>query len=809
MAGRPSAGGGGSSTAVAMEVSPTPRQDPEPLAVRESGGIAGATPVAAAPVAASADFVLSAFNLRRSPWQELSEAHLEPRLEAVSDGELEVSETSRPATLAAAAEPVLLLVAKVPLLTSGRAIFGRLPSQWLELSGRSDSLGTRCLFASRRHEHSVFAPLAPDSLLRVPLALSEWQPQLSVAPSVSDSALLAEEAPWSVQMQAGRGTIRVLLRPGVLLHRMLRRGTALPASRFTWRVVDASAGAQGAPSATAAPRPGTAATLGDFSILTNLEDAAHTQPPRFREHPLRREQLRSLGWMVAQEKRRREPFATELRDEVSFPDAPHWRLQGSLRCEYTGVKGGVLADAIGYGKTACTIGLVDCTAREPAPQVPAAFAGFIPSRATLVLAPTNLHTQWLGEIKKFTGDSLRVLSIPTCAQLKRLTMRELMEADVVVATYRLFYSAPYLRRLAEVARTQRPDFAFPRLPGAQGSHGSTTGARQEWAQAYRAAFEAVPGWAARLPGHPKRDPVTPERSAAPRAHEGADDTPTPAQGAGTARRCRGKSAPAPEAEAEQAAGAGGAKRRRLTGKQLADPEETGACASAPVEEANSLYLPLEAFWWRRVVCDEFHELLSRYPPAQVAVELFHGDYKWGLSGTPPCQTLAQIRKAAGFLGVQLPTLPPAGAAPEDAYEAPRQVAQEWLDAFARRNTAELPPLEEEERIVAVRQTPKEPPVRTNTCGLPLRASLPPPFTLQPSPFTPPLPFILPFLPFPCFSLPFPSCPFTSLHFPSLPCPSLPFPSLPSLPPSCDKRSLEEQASACGLTHTCGGRPLAD
>ena len=28
-----------------------------------------------------------------------------------------------------------------------------------------------------------------------------------------------------------------------------------------------------------------------------------------------------------------------------------------------------------------------------------------------------------------------------------------------------------------------------------------------------------------------------------------------------------------------------------------------------------------------MVCDEFHELLTRYPPAQVAVELFHADFK--------------------------------------------------------------------------------------------------------------------------------------------------------------------------------------
>ena len=30
---------------------------------------------------------------------------------------------------------------------------------------------------------------------------------------------------------------------------------------------------------------------------------------------------------------------------------------------------------------------------------------------------------------------------------------------------------------------------------------------------------------------------------------------------------------------------------------------------------------------------------------------FHADYKWGLSSTPLCQTLAQIQKAAGFFGI--------------------------------------------------------------------------------------------------------------------------------------------------------------
>jgi len=453
-----------------------------------------------------------------------------------------------------------------------------------------------------------------------------------------------------------------------------------------------------------APLRGLASDVGEFSILCNVEDAAHTQPPRFLEYALRIEQLRSLGWMILQERRRRDPFVTELREVAPCPDAPHWRLEGSLRCEYRDVKGGVLADAIGYGKTACTIGLIDCTSGDAAVEVPKSCRGFIPSRATLVLAPTNLHAQWLAEIKKFTGTALKVLSVPTCAQLKKLTPRELMEADVVVATYRLFYSTPYLQRLQELARERRPEFAFPRLP-----QSSITA---EWAKAYREAFESLPAWGASLQ-RLQEDPVTPAKLTKP---IGPDTEVTPELISSQAsqsqtRRMRGKQK-APEQLASPSCGTQphvkAEETSKLPKRRRTDAPNEGSTSassgdSSPEWASTSHYIPLEAFWWKRVVCDEFHELLSRYPPAQVAVELFHAEYKWGLSGTPPCQTLSQIRKAAGFFGVQIPT----AAAVDDGGEAPRKVAQEWLDAFVRRNTAEIPALEEEERIVPVHLTPKE------------------------------------------------------------------------------------------------------
>ncbi|CAK9062080.1 unnamed protein product [Durusdinium trenchii] len=487
---------------------------------------------------------------------------------------------------------VLLLEASLPLQRSGEAILRTLPKSWLDITGNNTALGTRCLFASRRHENSVLAPVLVVG--QIPAAAKEWQMEMVPSESFISKVDQQEQQIWAVNIHPEKELLRVMVRPGALLLRMLRRGALLPAARFVWRLQDSHAEEEAkAPSA----------SVGEFSILSNLEDPATTQPPHFVEHPLRREQLRSLGWMLNQERPEKEAFATELRDTELCPDAAHWRLEGSLRCEYLGVRGGVLADAIGYGKTACTIGLIDKTKDVqpdlvsdlavwkpeqpktgltddlPMPRVPMPYRGFVPSRATLVLAPSNLQRQ-------FTGPAFNVLSVPTCTQLKRLSMslgsaylqhrqhlrKDLAEADVVVATYRLFYSAAYLERLEELARESLLGFTFPK----KGDAGSFAGALPS-CQAYRQAFEALPTWSARRLG----------------------------------------------LEADEA----------VMRRDLQELQESSFTLHHDLQEPMTLdqqhFVPLEAFWWRRVVCDEFHELLTpRYAPAQVAVELFHGDFKW-------------------------------------------------------------------------------------------------------------------------------------------------------------------------------------
>ena len=84
---------------------------------------------------------------------------------------------------------------------------------------------------------------------------------------------------------------------------------------------------------------------------------------------------------------------------------------------------------------------------------------------------------------------------------------------------------------------------------------------------------------------------------------------------------------------------------------------------------------LEMFWWRRVIADEFHELLSTYRPAQASLLHIHAGKRWGFTGTPPTKTVLDVMKMGAFFHVDL---------------SPRvQPCRDFLDRFARQNTTEL------------------------------------------------------------------------------------------------------------------------
>ncbi|CAE7721920.1 SHPRH [Symbiodinium sp. CCMP2592] len=198
----------------------------------------------------------------------------------------------------------------------------------------------------------------------------------------------------------------------------------------------------------------------------------HAQPPNFRL-PLRPEQLRSLQWMVQQELCDQLLTMAPLLavqvvlfiDVIGSENVPKrqgpWDAPRSLALDWTldcrviasfKARGGVLADErIGYGKTALAIALVDVLHGEPFREDDEPDCDFFfPCTSTLICMPSHLHGQWAEEFVKFTGNTYKLLSLSREADLKKATVRSVLEADVCLCDYQLFQRSFYVKRRQEL-----------------------------------------------------------------------------------------------------------------------------------------------------------------------------------------------------------------------------------------------------------------------------------------------------------------------------------------------------------------------
>lgn len=266
----------------------------------------------------------------------------------------------------------------------------------------------------------------------------------SVEAGAYERSLKRRPSPFVTQLRLDRdgvGTVRIGLNIPSLLHRAMSR---LPSSNrserinLSWRLdTDFT--------------PAAKLSFPKFILKSNKTDAEHSQPPNFKIK-LRVEQLRSLTWMLAREARDAAPFIEEEVSEAVL-EALGWRAEGRAQ-RPVHIRGGVLADQVGYGKTAITLALIDCTSKEVEAEMAKAapIPGKIRLKATLCIVPPHLTRQWNTEGYKFIGTKkYKYIVISTAANLNSLTIEEFQEADIVIIASNLYRSSVYLDNLETLA----------------------------------------------------------------------------------------------------------------------------------------------------------------------------------------------------------------------------------------------------------------------------------------------------------------------------------------------------------------------
>src|SRR5271170_205136 len=285
------------------------------------------------------------------------------------------------------------------------------------------------------------------------------------------------------------------------------------------------------------------------------------------------------------------------------------------------VRGGVLADEVGYGKTAITLGLIDCS--QPAQYPEPTITGVIPSKATLIVVPSHLGNQWPSEIEKFLGKGkYRVVRILNLGQLNGLTIADIADADIVVVSSSLFRSNDYLSNLSTLAATKE-------LPSSDGRYFNVC---------LQSAITGLHQQVERLQTKGPAEVIKVIERGLTQDH---------GDGIELSKRLVGsKYAQVKEEEDLQIDTEEQDKPNKRTWKdswKLQSP--------AVRNDWRKMKAPMiEMFHFNRLVVDEYTYLEGKI---HAVITSINADHRWVLSGTPPIHDFAAVKTIAVFLGIHL------------------------------------------------------------------------------------------------------------------------------------------------------------
>ncbi|ORY22614.1 hypothetical protein BCR39DRAFT_551149, partial [Naematelia encephala] len=490
-----------------------------------------------------------------------------------------------------------------------------------------------------------------------------------------EHALKNRPAPFVVQLRLDNdvGAFRIGLNIVSLAHRALSR---LPISthkgqvQLSWRLT-----------------PGQVADVPEpprvFILPSNKRDPQHAQPRGF-ELPLRKEQLRSLWWMLEQERAegKSHTFVEEEISEAALPSLG-WRAEGKAERPVM-IRGGVIADQVGYGKTIISLALIAETKGVPAPE--ASPKGLIDLKATLIVVPGHLSKQWPSEIERFTGKMFRTIVIQNMRDLQGKTLSELSKADIIVMAAELFDSDAYWERF-EYLSAQPEDWLGDKAGG------------RFFADRFDTAMVGLKEQTRMLQSERGAEAALEALQAGQKAAvEDAESKREAHKAANFGKRMKG------QAYRDRYDGEPAKKKAKVSTEDIekweasededdVDDEEplpvptfrkssgTESYSSSSVKKDYKLLSSpvMHMFRFRRVIADEF-TYLERRPLA--ALLRLSACYKWVLSGTPPVSDFPAIRSIAAFMGIHLGVEDDAeGSAQSQKARAKELTAAEKFHAF--------------------------------------------------------------------------------------------------------------------------------
>ncbi|KAK7737785.1 hypothetical protein SLS53_006405 [Cytospora paraplurivora] len=346
---------------------------------------------------------------------------------------------------------------------------------------------------------------------------------------------------------------------------------------------------------------------------TPVEPKDAKQPKGFRKGmALFQEQINSLQWMLEREQLHLAPVFVEK--EIAEVYVDHLRLRIFAHAERAVVRRGrVVADDVGFGKTAVCLGLIasqhdtdrkeflDMRSRNPHLQ------GMCHLHATLVIVPNQLTQQWNCEAKRFLKKNDRILVIQEFSQLQKLCPSDFETADIIICSSKVMHVSG--------------DKYYKELLNYCGANSIDTRHVMTLPRVYRAWYRAIHDVLRQVRGD-VLDALRAGSSSAKLAKEKRSQALT-------------------------------SLKNKLGQIRAHRKANGGELRFAPPPVFSKLWKPvmlLELFSFSRLIWDEFpYENL----PVTEFVANCATTSKWMLSGTPPLTTLGDICKVAYLFNVHL------------------------------------------------------------------------------------------------------------------------------------------------------------